>query len=402
MLKEAIGNTFSALKIRNYRLYFIGQAISLCGSWMQSIAQGWLVIQLTGSGTALGLVMALQFSPIFFLSPWGGIIADRYSKLRLLYLTQSVYGILAAIFGALIATDSIRLWMVYVFALFWGLVNIVDNPSRHSLMAETVSADRLANAVALNSAEVSLARAVGPAIGGVLIIKIGLAACFISNAISFMAVIVVLLMIRVNEMRNATGASHDQAKGTLKEGLAYVRATPSLGHTLLMVFIVGMLCYEFPVTLPLFAKFTFGGDAELYAWMAAAFGSGSFIASLLIANRKEIQQRKLMSASLWLAVSMFLASLAPNVGLALFAIFVIGVASVNFLSLGYTVLQMECRSEMRGRIMSLWSMAVLGSTLIGAPVVGWVSEYGNPRWGLVVGGAASIAAAGLEWFLKKK
>lgn len=391
-IKQFGHSTFSSLKIWNYRLYFTGQAISLCGTWMQSIAQSWLVLKITGSGTALGLVIALQHLPILLLGPLGGVIADRFPKRKILFFTQSASGILALILGALVATDTVQLWMLYVLAFMLGLVNTIDNPTRQTFVIEMVEKEQIGNAVALNSTQVNVARIIGPAIAGVLIATIGLAWCFAVNGISYIAVLIALFMMRTDDLHPIV--SVPRAKGQLREGFRYVASNPLLRDTLIMMAIIGTLSYEFNVILPLFARFTFNGDARTYAALTSAMGLGSVIASLFTANRKKRSPEMLVRAMFLFAMTMFLVAVAPNFTIALIAMVLVGASSINVVTLGNVMLQLESAPEMRGRVMALWTVAFLGSTPIGGPIIGWVGEYAGPRWGLAVGGFAALFAAG--------
>jgi len=392
--------TFASLKIRNYRLYFIGQAISLSGTWMQIIAQSWLVLKITGSGAALGFVVALQFLPILLLGPMAGVIIDRVPKRKLLYHTQTAAGMLALTLGILVINDVVRLWMVEVLALCLGIVNAFDNPTRQTFVQEMVSKEKLANAVSLNSTQVNLARAIGPAIAGILITTVGLAFCFLVNAASFAATLVALFMMRGSELHTTLPAP--RAKGQMREGFRYVRSNPVLINTLLMMALVGTFAYEFIVSLPLFAKFTFLGDATTYAAMNTAMGVGSIVGALISANRKKTSSRELMKAALYFGAAILVAAITPNIMLAMAALVFVGVFSINFLSLSNIILQLESAPEMRGRVMALWSVAFLGSTPIGGPIIGWIGENIGPRWGLATGGIAALAAAGLCAFAFKK
>lgn len=392
--------TFASLKIRNYRLYFIGQAISLSGTWMQIVGQSWLVIKITGSGAALGFVVALQFLPILLLGPMAGVIIDRVPKRKLLYYTQTAAGMLALILGILVITDVVRLWMVEILALCLGIVNAFDNPTRQTFVQEMVNKEKLPNAVSLNSTQVNLARAVGPAIAGILITTVGLAFCFLFNAASFIATLTALAMMRGSELHTTVPAL--RAKGQIREGFRYVKSNPILINTLLMMAIVGTFAYEFIVSLPLFAKFTFLGDATTYAAMNTAMGVGSIVGALISANRKKTSPSELIKAALYFGAAILIAAITPNIMLAMAALVFVGVFSINFLSLSNIILQLESAPEMRGRVMALWSVAFLGSTPIGGPIIGWIGENIGPRWGLATGGIAALAAAGLCAFALQK
>ena len=391
--KKLFSRTFLSLRIRNFRLYFIGQAISLCGTWMQTIGQSWLVLKLTNSGTQLGFVLALQFLPMLVLGPWGGVIADRFNKRKILYFTQSISGVLALILGILVATATVKIWMVYFLAFGLGLVNTIDNPARQTFVPEMVGKDNLPNAIGLFATEISLARAVGPAIGGGIIVTLGLAPCFFINAISYIAVLVILFMMNKNELHFTPLAS--KTKGQLRKGLRYVRSSPILKYTLLMMAIIGTLSFELPVSLPLFAQFTFHGNAGSYAILVVATGLGSALGGLMSASRRKIAPHMLVSSALFFGLTFLIAAFMPSLALAFVFLFLSGIFSINFISLGNTTLQSESVPEMRGRVMALWAMAFLGSTAVGGPIIGWIGEYAGPRWGIATGGLAAIIAAGL-------
>ncbi|NTW29261.1 MAG: MFS transporter [Coriobacteriia bacterium] len=389
-------STFVSLGVRNYRLFFAGQAISLSGTWMQAIAMSWLVLKLTNSGSALGLVTALQCLPIFILAPYGGVLADRFPKRKLLFVTQSCAAVLALALGALVAADMIRLWMVFVFALLLGCVNAVDNPTRQTFVHELVGAVTLRNAVTLNSLEVNLCRVIGPAIAGVLIASVGLASCFVLNGLSFIAALWSLWRMTGSELHRS--ALVKAAKGQIREGLIYARRTPLIFGVLMMMAIMGTLTYEFQVSLPLLAKFTFLGDASSYAALTSAMGVGAVIGGLSTAGRRSASAGALMLATLGFGVAMVALSLSPTITVAMLCMVVVGVCSITFMSLCNTILQLESTATMRGRVMSLWSVAFLGSTLIGAPVIGWIGEHLGPRWSIATGALAALAAATVGFY----
>jgi MFS family permease len=389
----SLRRTFYSLSIRNFRLYVVGQAISLSGTWMQAIGQSWLVLQITGSGTALGLVTALQFLPILVLGPWGGVVADRFSKRTILYWTQSASGVLALVLGVLVATGRVQLWMVAVLAVCLGVVNVVDNPARQTFVFEMVGKEQIQNAVSLNSVLVNLARVVGPALAGALIASVGLASCFLVNAASYVAVLIGLRMMRAEQLHPAPLVA--RASGQLREGFRYVRSTPVLRNVLLMMAIIGTLSYEFQVILPLFAQFTLGGGAGTYAALTVAMGVGSVMGGLFTASRERAVPGMLISAAFLFGVVILAAAVAPNLAFAMAALVLVGIFSINFLSLGNTTLQLESAPEMRGRVMALWTVAFLGSTPIGGPIIGWIGEHAGPRWGLAVGGLAALTAGTL-------
>lgn len=384
-------DTFSSLGVRNYRLYFIGQAISVSGTFMQSVAQAWLVLKITNSGTALGLVTALQFLPILMLGPWGGVVADRYDKRGLLFITQTIFGVQALVLGFLVITGLVQLWMVAGLAFLYGLINVVDSPTRQTFVPEMVGNERLRNAVTLYSSLVNLARVIGPILAAVLIAGIGLGMCFIINGISYVAIIILLFAMDVTKLNIANQMV--RKSGQMIEGLRYILTTSHLRNTLLMMAVIGTLTYEFQVSLPLLAEFTFHGDAGTYAFLMSAQGVGSIIGGVLLAGQKSVSIKALTFAALFFGISTLFASFMPGLVLTAIFIFIVGFFSIYFLSLGNTILQLGSDPAMRGRVMAYWSMAFLGSTAIGGPIVGWVGEYASPRWGLGIGGLAAIAAS---------
>jgi len=388
--------TFSSLYVRNYRLYYIGQIISTSGTFMQSVAQAWLVLKLTNSGTALGITSALQYVPILILGPYGGVIADRLSKRKILYFTQSISGVLALILGVLVTTNLVQVWMVYILAFCLGMVNVFDNPTRQTFYVELVGADNLRNAVTLYSTLVNLARIIGPAIAALIIAVFGLAPCFIINGISYAAVVIMLAMMNAKEL--ITTPPVPRAKGQIIEGFKYVISTPIIGSTLLMMALIGTLTYEFQVSLPLIAQFTFKGDASSYALLTGSMGFGAALGGVSFASRKGIDPNKVIVASLLFGLAVVAAAFMPSLILTGLALVFVGISSINFSSIGNSMLQLESSPQMRGRVMSFWSIAFLGSTTIGGPIVGWFAEVAGARWGLALGGIAALIAAVLGMF----
>ena len=382
---------FSSFQVRNYRLYYIGQIISTSGTFMQSIAQAWLVLKISNSGTALGIVSALQYIPILLFGTLGGVVADRLPKRTVLYFTQSAAGILALILGILTALNLVTLWMVFVLAFCLGWVTVFDNPARQTFVVELVGEDKLRNAVTLYSVLVNLSRVIGPAIAGALIAFIGIAPCFILNGISYVAVVIMLARMRPEELL-VTPLS-PQSKGQLREGVRYVLSSPILRNTLLMLALVGTFTFEFQVSLPLIAQFVFKGDASSYAFLSGALGLGAVIGGLAIAGQKRNTPSLLTVAAFLFGVTVLGAAFMPTLILSGVALVLAGASSIYFTSLGNSFLQLSSSPQMRGRVMSFWSIAFLGSTTIGGPAVGWFAETAGPRWGLALGGMAALTAA---------
>jgi MFS family permease len=384
--------TFAALRTPNYRRYFAGQAVSLVGTWMQTVAQGWLVLELTGSGTALGLVAAAQFAPLLLLAPYGGLLADRMDKRRLLVATQSALGLIALTLGVLVVAGAVELWMVVALAFALGVTTAVDNPARQAFAQEMVGPSHVRNAVTLNSILVNSARAVGPAVAGVLIATAGTGMCFLINAVSYVAVLAALMSMDVSELQPSPRA--ERARGQVREGIAYVGRTPDLLVPLIMLALVGTLTYEFSVVLPLLAL-AFDGGPGTYGMLTSAMGAGAIAGGLIVAGRGATGLRPLTAAAAMFGTAVLVTAAAPTAEVAAAALVVVGATSIAFLATGNSTLQLAADPRFRGRVMALWAVAFLGSTPLGAPVIGAVSEYLSPRGGLVVGGVACLAAAAI-------
>jgi MFS family permease len=378
----------SSLRQRNYRLYFLGQLVSVMGTWMQTVAQSFLVLDLTHSGTILGLTTAARFVPILLFGPAGGLFADRRDKRRTLYATQTLSGLIAAVFAILTGTHVIEVWSVVLLALALGFVNVFDNPARQSFITEMVPTEDLANAVTLNSVAMNLARVFGAALGGILVATLGLAMCFACNAISFGAVLLSLAAMNAAALHPARPVK--QRKRQIRAGLAYVRETPELLIPLLMIALVGALAWEFPVTLPLMASKVFGGGAETYGVMTSVMGAGAVVGGLVSAAKTTLRARSLCLAAIGWGIAITVAAIAPSLWTELAALLFVGYGSITFNSYAKTTLQLAARPEMRGRVMALWGLAWQGSTPIGGPLVGWIAQAANPRWSLIAGGIPTL------------
>jgi MFS family permease len=378
----------SSLRQRNYRLYFFGQLISVAGTWMQTVALSFLVLDITHSGTQLGLTTAARFAPMLLFGPAGGLFADRMDKRRVLYVTQTLSGLLAGAYAVLIVTHSARLWIVYLLAVALGFVNVFDNPARQSFISEMVSAEDLPNAVTLNSVSMNMARVFGAALGGVIAAAIGLALCFTCNALSFGAVLISLAAMRTPELFPARRVARQ--KRQVREGLRYVAATPELLIPLLMIAVIGTLAWEFQVTLPLMASKVFHGGAASYGVMASIMGVGAVAGGLISAARPRPRARALCLAAIGWGIAILAAAAAPNLPLELAALVFVGYGSITFNSYAKTTLQLAADPSMRGRVMALWALAWLGSTPVGGPIVGWVGQVAGARWSLLIGGLPTV------------
>jgi len=383
--------TFAALSVPNYRRYYGGQAISLAGTWMQMTAQAWLVLTLTHSSTALGVVIGLQTLPVLLLGPYGGVIADRVDKRRLMIILQSAMGVQALILGVLTVTGVVQYWQIGVLAALLGLNNAFENPARQSFMLEMVGPEHLRNAVSLNSVLVNTARVIGPAIAGILIATVGIGVCFLLNSASFAAVVASL--IRMDRSALSPSTPTPRAKGQLREGLRYVRRTPDLAVPLLMMAVAGCLTYEFQVTLPVMATRGLHVGATGFGFMTAAMGLGAVAGGLLVAARGKTGLHALTLAATGFGGALALATLAPSLPLELAALALVGWGSISFMSMGNSTLQLTADPSMRGRVMSLWFVAFQGSTPIGGPVVGWLMAVAGARAGLGLATVTCLAVA---------
>jgi MFS family permease len=391
--------TFAALAVPNYRTYLGGQSISLIGTWMQMTAQAWLVLTLTHSAAALGAIVALQTLPVLLFGPYGGVIADRVDKRRLMIALQSAMGVQALVLGLLTVTGLVRVWEIGALAALLGFNNAFENPSRQSFMLELVGPEHLRNAVSLNSTLVNVARVIGPAVAGILIATVGDGVCFLANAVSFVAVVASLLRLDATALNPSTPAP--RAAGQLREGFAYIRRTPSLGVPLLMMAVVGCFTYEFQVSLPYMASRGLHAGSSGFGFMTAAMGIGAVAGGLVVATRGRTGTWPLVQAATAFGVAMALAALAPTLAVELLALGLAGGASIAFMSTGNATLQLGADPSMRGRVMSLWFVAFQGSTPIGGPTIGAVMAGFGPRAGLGLGAVTcfAVAACGAAFWL---
>ncbi|HUP86491.1 MAG TPA: MFS transporter [Acidimicrobiales bacterium] len=392
-MKGIAKQTFASLAERNYRVFFFGMLVSATGTWMQSVAQGWLVLKLTGSGTAVGLVTAAQFLPMMLGGVFGGVIADRFDKRRTLFFSQSLLAFAAGLLAIVTLTGVVQVWMVFACALLTGCGTVVDNPTRQAFVSELVGPDLVANAVGLNSAMFNAARIVGPAMAGLLILVAGTGTCFAYNSLSYLAVLFSLTRIRPDELHRGKRAT--PGKGQVREGLRYAWAMPELRSTILLVAVVGTFALNFTVLTPLLVEFTFDAGPGTLGVLTSLMGAGSLVGALVAAARSKPTPQLLIGAAAALGVVMIGVALSPTLVVAGVLLALTGAATITFLSTANSTLQLSSSTEMRGRVMSLYLLVFLGSTPIGAPIVGRIAQVFNPRLGFVVGGAASLLGAGL-------
>ena len=388
--------TFAALGVRNFRLYFVGQLISVSGAWMQSVALGWLVLQISGSSLDLGLVVALEFVPMLVAGPYGGLVADRREKREILYVTQSVSGVLALALGLLVTWHHVDMMTLYVMAGLLGLVNLFDNPARQSFVQQMVGPELIANAVSLNSVLINAGRLIGPGIAAGFIAFFGSAVCFYFNAVSYLAVLVALAMMHRRDFLPMRTVSRD--RGQVRLGLRYVAQQPLLREVLIGIAAIGTFAYNFTVTLPLLARTTYHArSASGYGLLMAAMGLGAIAGGLATAYRARPTPRLLAGLSLGFGLLMALVGAMPTLTWAEVMMVPTGALSIALVSTANSFLQTNSSQEMRGRVMSLYAIALLGTTPIGAPLVGVVVRYSNPRVGMWMGAAVTLVTGMFLW-----
>jgi MFS family permease len=390
-VSAAVRRSFDSLSIPNYRRYFAGQIVSLSGNWMQMVAEVWLVLSLTGSGVAVGMTTALQFLPILLFGAWGGVLADRFAKRRLLIVTQALMAAPALALLAISASGVVAPWMVMALVFVRGTVNAVDNPTRQSFAIEMVGPDRVVNAVSLNSVLVHSARLIGPAVAGILIATVGVGPCFALNALSFAAMIVALWRMDPAQLRAAPPAGREP--GAVREGLRYVLRTPELAVPLGLMALVGTLGLNFQVILPLLARFSFDGGPSAYAALVSAMGVGSVIGAIATGAHGRTDARLIAGAALAFGAFALLAAAMPSLALEIPVLALLGGSAVTFAAAINSSLQLAVEPRMRGRVMALYSVVFLGSTPIGGPLVGWLSEAYDPRAALLLAASAGLSAA---------
>ncbi len=376
---------FHALGIRNYRLYWIGQLISLCGTWMQTTAQAWVVYSLTNSPMALGTVTTLQFLPIMFLSLFGGVMADRVPKRKVVFITQTAALIQATLFGLLVATGLIQVWHIYILAFLQGIINAVDNPVRQAFAAELVSRDDRANAIALNSMLFNAARIVGPALAGILIAKTGASTALFLNAASFLAIIIAIGMMDTSAFFNQAGLQKRMSPmQELAEGLRYTWHTPAVLIVMLVVGFIGTFGYNFSVVLPLLGGFVLHTDAVGFGELSAALGIGSCIGALAAAFWQRISLRWLLLSSAGFSLFLGAVALSTHLWLSNLLLVILGFFGVMFSTNAATVIQVTVPDHLRGRVTSLYFLLFAGSTPIGAFLIGTLSTKFNVTDALLI------------------
>jgi MFS family permease len=388
-MRRHIRRPFAPLSVPNYRRFFVGQVFARCGVWIQTVAEIWLVLRLTGSGVALGLTTALQFMPMLLLGAWAGVWADRVPKRGLLLAAQTWLIVPAATLAVLTATGAVELWMVYALVLARGLGQALDSPVRQSFVMEVVGREHVAAAVSLNSAVVSTARFVGPAVGGTVISFAGVAPCFVASSMAFLVAVGGLLSLNVRALQRPTLST--RRPGQLREGLRHVCSNPGLRVPLAAMAVVGTLAFNFQVVLPLMARYTFHAGPGTYGALAASMGAGALLGAVVNAGRGSPSLAGLGALAVIFGTVMAALAAAPTLALALAALVLVGASSACFAATTNSLLQLRAPPALRGRVMALWSVVFLGSTPIGGPLVGWASQHAGARAGVLVGAVATLA-----------
>ncbi len=383
---------FRSLRVRNYRLYASGQLVSLTGTWMQRVAQDWLVLELTNSGTALGVVTALQFGPSLLLGLWGGVLADRLNKRRMLLVTQSALGVVALLLGLLDIAGVVQYWHVLVLATVLGVITALDTPVRQSFVVEMVGRHELTNAVGINSAIFNTGRILGPAVAGVMITAVGTGWAFVTNAASSLAVLAGLLMMRPDELFPSPPIA--RARGQLREGFRYVRARRDLVMTMALIFIFGTFGLNFAITCALMAKQVFHRGASGYGLLSTALAVGAFCGAILATRRtKRPSALFLLGMAATFSVGEIATGLMPDFAWTAIALVPTGLAMLSVTTAANANVQLGVAPTMRGRVMALYLVCFMGGTPVGAPIIGWLAGAAGPRWGLIGGGLVCLFSA---------
>jgi MFS family permease len=396
-VRAATRDVFRSLWTRNFRLFFVGQLISQVGNWLTLVAQTLLVLELTNSGIALGVLAAAQFGPILVLGPWAGLVADRSDKRRLLLIVQTLAMVQSFTLAALAATGHPPVGAIYAVAVFGGITMAFDNPTRRSFVVEMVPESDIANAVSLNSALMTSSRVIGPALAGLLVVTVGYGWAFAGDGLSYIAVLAGLLMMRPSELRPAPVTP--KAKGQVRAGFRYIRRMPELFVPMAMMAVVGTLSYNFPTVFPLFVTRDLGGSDALFTVFFSVVSLGSLVGALTMARRPDVGVRHVSLAAIGFGTVLAVMALAPSQAFALALALVMGFFSITFVVSSTAIVQLRAAPEMRGRVLALQAMLFLGSTPIGGPIVGWVAEQFGARWSLALGSAAALGAG--TWGLSR-
>ncbi|MEY2426790.1 MAG: hypothetical protein QOI61_2362 [Actinomycetota bacterium] len=389
-VRAGIDRTFGSLRTRNFRLFFFSELVSFTGEWMQNMAEAWLVLQMTGNGAAVGAVFAFRFLPVLLFGLWGGVIADRLDRRNIMIVTQSLAAVLAFALWAIVQLDVAEVWMIYGLAVALGLLVVVDHPAHNAFVEEMVGPEQMPNAVALNSAALNSARITGPAIAALLIAKFGVSWVFFVNGVSFVAVVGALLAMRRSEL---LPIHREIERPRVVDGLRYAWAIREMRGTILLLGVVGTLVWNFPTFLTLLAENTFHGDAGLAGILMAILGVGTVIGALVAAHQARTSARIVVGAGLAIGASMLATAAAPNRAIVMAMLIPTGALAVLFGAVANSHMQSLSTREFRGRVMSIYSILGLGTTVVGGPLVGWISQTWSPRVAIAVAGGVTTTAA---------
>ena len=395
LVRKSFGSSFASLQIRNYRLYFGGQAVSLAGNWMQIVAELWLVLSLTDSGLAVGIATALQFTGILLFGALGGSLADRLDKRKLLMISQTGMMVPALLLFLIAASGSAEAWMVFVAIALRGLVLAVDNPSRQAFVIEIVGPDHVLNAVSLNSVLVHSARITGPAIAGLVIALWGVAPVFALNTLSFAAMLLALARMHPARLHRP---DRDRPRGNVRQALRHVAARRELRVPLILMLVLSTVGFNFQVVLPLLADRSFNGEVSAYSLLMIAMAVGSILGALTVGTKKRVSRELITASALGFGITSLMAAAAPTLPLEMFSLGLLGICSVTFAAGINSGLQLAAAPEIRGRVMAIYSIVFLGSTVVGGPIAGLLGEAVSPRAPLVAAGFAGLFVAGGAYF----
>jgi MFS family permease len=399
-LRRTVQSTFISLRNRNFRLYFIGQLVSNTGNWLTNVALTLLVLHLTGKGVAVGFLVGCQYGPMLVISPWAGVVADRFDKRRMLILTQSGEMLQSVGLAVLAFVQNPPLAELYILALAGGILLAFDNPARRSFVSEMVPPEDLPNAVVLYSAIVNISRIFGPTLAGLLIVSVGFGWCFTLDAVSYLAVLICLMMMRPAELYHE--ARSPGGTGGVGEGLRYIGAIPVLRATFIMVAAIGTLSYNFNVTLPLFVISALHSTEGMFTILYSVLSAGAVVCALIVANREFVGMRHVITGAAALGGSMVLLAVVPTAPAAVPAVFLVGMSSILYLTATTTIVQVEGRHDMHGRLLSLQSVCTVGSSIFGGPFLGWLADTMGGRAPMAVGGIVALGAAAYGYFAGRR
>lgn len=390
-MKRTFGSTFLSLRNRNFRLFFIGQLISNTGNWLTNVAIILLVLHITQSGFAVGLLTACSYGPIFFLSPWAGALADRLDKRRLLLTTQSLEMLQSICLAIVAFMPHPSLIALYILAAFGGILLAFDNPFRRSFVSEMVPQSDIPNAVVLYSTIVNIARIFGPALAGLLVVTLGYGWAFAIDAASYVAVLAALLMMRTKELHRQP--PRPRTKGEIREGFAYIKSMPVLWISFVMLLFIGTLSYNFNVTLPLFVTRALQGNDGLFTILFSIFSLGAVVCALIIAHRNLVGIRHVIIGAVAVGFAMILLAIVSDVTMAMIVAFLLGMATILYMNATTALAQVESKKEMHGRVLALQSVLLIGTTIIGGPISGWMADVFGSRSPLIFGGVVCLLSA---------